>query len=275
MKKDLQLFQELVWQKGRELYRDMPWRRDTKPYYVLVSELMLQQTQVARVIPKFQAFIERFPDEYALAQASLADVLQLWQGLGYNRRARFLHEAARMIVDEYKGEFPSDEARLIKLPGVGKNTAGAVRAYSFNQPSVFIETNIRTVYFHHLFEDHESVSDKELYEIVAQTIDLEHSREWYWALMDYGSWLKAQGVKNISRSTHYIKQSPLKGSLRETRGAILRELAQAESVRTEEIRMRVGMDDRFERALAGLIRDRLVAEYDGRITVFQEDTGKV
>jgi A/G-specific adenine glycosylase len=93
--------------------------------------------------------------------------------------------------------------------------------------------------------------------------------------MDYGSWLKAQGVKNISRSIHYIKQSPLKGSLRETRGVILRELAQAESVRTEEIRMRVGMDDRFERALAGLIRDRLVARQGGRITLFQEDARKV
>ena len=268
-------FQELVWQKGRELYRDMPWRCDTRPYYVLVSELMLQQTQVARVIPKFETFIEYFPDEYALAQASLADVLRLWQGLGYNRRARFLHEAARMIVDEYKGEFPSDEARLIKLSGVGKNTAGAVRAYSFNQPSVFIETNVRTVYFHHFFQNQENISDKELYEMVARTMDVEHPREWYWALMDYGSWLKAQGISNVSRSTHYTKQSPLRGSLRETRGVILRQLVGSEAVLIEDLRTQIAMDDRFDTALAGLIRDKLLTQNDDQIALFQDIPRKV
>ncbi len=275
MKKDLQLFQELVWQKGRELYRDMPWRCDTRPYYVLVSELMLQQTQVARVIPKFQAFIERFPDEYALAQASLADVLRLWQGLGYNRRARFLHEAVRIIVNEYQGVFPSDEAGLISLPGVGKNTAGAVRAYSFNQPSIFIETNVRTVYFHHFFQNQENISDKELYGMVARTMDVEHPREWYWALMDYGSWLKAQGISNISRSTHYTKQSPLRGSLRETRGVILRQLVGSEAVLIEDLRTQIAMDDRFDTALAGLIRDKLLTQNDDQIALFQDIPRKV
>ena len=142
-------FRELVWQKGRELYRDMPWREDTRPYFVLVSELMLQQTQVSRVIPKFKEFIKHFPDERALASASLGDVLKQWQGLGYNRRAKYLHEAARMIVDEFGGEFPKDQKDMQRLPGVGKNTAGAIAAYSFNQPSVFVETNIRTVFIHH------------------------------------------------------------------------------------------------------------------------------
>ena len=268
-------FQELVWQKGRELYRDMPWRCDTRPYYVLVSELMLQQTQVARVIPKFETFIEYFPDEDALAQASLADVLRLWQGLGYNRRARFLHEAVRIIVNEYQGVFPSDEAGLISLPGVGKNTAGAVRAYSFNQPSIFIETNVRTVYFHHFFQNQENISDKELYEMVARTMDVEHPREWYWALMDYGSWLKAQGISNISRSTHYTKQSPLRGSLRETRGVILRQLVGSEAVLIEDLRTQIAMDDRFDTALAGLIRDKLLTQNDDQIALFQDIPRKV
>lgn len=268
-------FQELIWQKGRELYRDMPWRRDTRPYYVLVSELMLQQTQVARVIPKFEAFIRQFPDERSLADASLADVLRLWQGLGYNRRARFLQEAARMIVDEYEGEFPSDEAGLLTLPGVGKNTAGALLAYSFNYPSIFIETNIRTVYFHHFFEDQEAVSDKELHEVVARMVDHEHPREWYWALMDYGSWLKAQGVKNISRSRHYTKQSPLKGSLRETRGAILKELVHTGSFAIEDLKKHVAMDDRFDNALAGLIRDKLLAQQGSSIALLEDDARKV
>ena len=268
-------FQELVWQKGRELYRDMPWRCDTRPYYVLVSELMLQQTQVARVIPKFETFIEYCPDEDALAQASLADVLRLWQGLGYNRRARFLHEAVRIIVNEYQGVFPSDEAGLISLPGVGKNTAGAVRAYSFNQPSIFIETNVRTVYFHHFFQNQENISDKELYEMVARTMDVEHPREWYWALMDYGSWLKAQGISNVSRSTHYTKQSPLRGSLRETRGVILRQLVGSEAVLIEDLRTQIAMDDRFDTALAGLIRDKLLTQNDDQIALFQDIPRKV
>ena len=138
-------FQELIWEKGRELYRDMPWRDDTRPYYVLVSELMLQQTQVDRVIPKFDAFITRFPDEAALAAASLADVLTLWSGLGYNRRAKYLHDAAKMIMAEFSGIFPTTYDELVKLPGVGPNTAGAIMTYAYNQPVVFIETNVRTV----------------------------------------------------------------------------------------------------------------------------------
>ena len=140
-------------QRGEELYRTMPWREDTRPYYVLVSELMLQQTQVPRVVPKFEAFIAVFPDEKALAAATLADVLKLWQGLGYNRRAKFLHEAAKMIVQEFGGVFPKSEADIMRLPGVGKNTAGAIIAYAFNMPSIFVETNVRTVYIHHFFAD--------------------------------------------------------------------------------------------------------------------------
>ena len=142
-------FQRFLRQQGEELYRDMPWRQDTRPYYVLVSELMLQQTQVDRVIPKFLAFITQFPDEKVLAGALLADVLKQWQGLGYNRRAKFLYESAKAVV--VLGAFPDDEAGLLKLPGVGKNTAGAILAYAYNQPGLFIETNIRAVYIHHFF----------------------------------------------------------------------------------------------------------------------------
>jgi A/G-specific adenine glycosylase len=257
-------FQELVWQKSRELYREMPWREDTRPYYVLVSELMLQQTQVVRVVPKFQAFIERFPDAETLAGASLADTLKLWQGLGYNRRAKFLHEAAKMIVRDFGGKFPEDEAGLLKLPGVGKNTAGAILAYSYNQSSIFIETNIRTVYIHHFFADDFAVDDKEIIEKLAATLDHEHPREFYWALMDYGSWLKANGVRNNSSSKHYKKQSPLKGSLRETRGAIVRLLSGQDMTR-DELQKAVAMPDRFDRALEGLQSDGLIAETGSRL----------
>lgn len=254
----------LLKQKGDELYRSMPWRDDTRPYYVLVSELMLQQTQVTRVVPKFEAFIERFPDERSLAGASLAEVLKLWQGLGYNRRAKFLHEATKMIMNEYGGEFPEDEAGLLKLPGVGRNTAGAIRAYAFNQPSIFVETNIRTVYIHHFFHDRFEVDDKQIIEKLSETIDTENARSFYWAVMDYGAWLKANGVRNVANSKHYKKQPPLKGSLREARGEIIRQLTSGDKSH-EELQDSVAMSDRFIQALESLERDGLLATVGDRI----------
>jgi A/G-specific adenine glycosylase len=253
---------EIIHQKGRELYRDMPWRQDTRPYHVLVSELMLQQTQVERVIPKFHAFVHAFPDERALANASLADVLVLWQGLGYNRRAKFLHDAAKYIVA--LGSFPDDLAGLLELPGVGKNTAGAILAYSYNQPTLFVETNVRTVYFHHFFTDGETVDDKQVLDALAQTIDREHPREFYWALMDYGSWLKRQGVGRIQQSRHYKKQSPLKGSVREIRGQIIR-LLTIRDLDYDELRAQLPQDERFMPALDGLVRDGLVSRRDNGV----------
>lgn len=250
-------FKEIIWQKAHELYREMPWRQNTDPYFVLVSELMLQQTQVDRVIPKFEQFINRFPTVNDLAQASLAEVLQLWSGLGYNRRAKFLHEAAKMIAQDFNSEFPTTQKELISLPGVGKNTAGALLAYAFNQPSIFIETNVRTVYFYHFHGDSVEVSDAELQELVEQTIDHEHPREWYWALMDYGSYLKRNGAGQLTKSKHYKKQSPLKGSVREVRGLIVKELAKHDATDVE-LRQRLEADERYEKALAGLVADGLV-----------------
>ncbi len=257
-------FRYFLAQKGGELYRSMPWREDTRPYYVLVSELMLQQTRVSRVIPKFEAFITTFPDENTLAKASLADVLKLWQGLGYNRRAKFLHESAKMIVGELDGVFPSTAEGLQRLPGVGKNTAGAIMAYSFNQPVVYVETNIRTIYIHHFFDDQFDIDDKQIIELLEQTIDHEHPREFYWALMDYGSWLKTQGVKNTSSSKHYKKQAPLKGSIREVRGMIIKNLSEGNT--TEAVlRNNLPDDDRVNKALTSLIKEGLVSQQGSQI----------
>lgn len=251
-------FTRLLAQQGEELYRDMPWREDTRPYYVLVSELMLQQTQVDRVIPKFEAFIAAFPDERTLAQASLADVLRLWQGLGYNRRAKFLHEAARKVIEI--GGFPEDAAGLMVLPGVGKNTAGAIMAYAYNKPTLFIETNVRAVYIHHFFADADQIDDKEIQMLLEQTIDRTSPRTFYWSLMDYGSWLKKQGVKP-GRSLHYKKQAPLKGSVREVRGQIIAALSVSDVSQTH-LYERLNGDERFVPALDGLIRDGLVMRTD-------------
>lgn len=254
-------FTQLIRQKGEELYRDMPWRQDTQPYYVLVSELMLQQTQVSRVIPKFEAFICRFPDVNSLASATLADVLTMWQGLGYNRRAKFLHMAAKMIASDFDGHFPQSDSDLMKLPGVGKNTAGAIRAYVFNQPSIFIETNVRTVYIHHFLADTFDVTDTQIAELVEATIDRDDPRRFYQNIMDYGSWLKANGVRNISSSQHYKKQSPLEGSVRQVRGQIIRQLAQSD-MPERLLKEHLSADERFDTALQGLIADGLIEVKD-------------
>ncbi len=249
-------FKRLLTQQGEELYRDMPWRQDTRPYYVLVSELMLQQTQVDRVIPKFHAFITVFPDEKVLAAATLADVLKQWQGLGYNRRAKFLHGAAKELVR--RGGFPDDEEGLVALPGVGKNTAGAILAYAYNQPAIFIETNVRAVYIHHFFADSDEVDDKDIRELLEATIDHDNPHTFYWALMDYGSWLKKQGVRP-GRSRHYKKQSPLKGSVREVRGQIIAALASQDQTEPM-LRKNIAADERFQSALTGLLSDGLVTK---------------
>ncbi len=243
----------------------MPWRQDTRPYYVFVSELMLQQTQVDRVIPKFNSFIEQFPNEEILAEAPLADVLRAWQGLGYNRRAKFLHEVAKHV--HRLDKFPDTESELIKLPGVGKNTAGAIVVYSLNKPTLFIETNVRAVYIHHFFGDVDSVDDSSILEKMRETVPwmMERTeslpdfspRDFYWALMDYGSWLKKEGI-GPNRSRHYKKQAPLKGSVREVRGQIIRELSR-HSTTFEELQKTVINDHRFDTALSGLIKDGLVS----------------
>ena len=253
---------------GRQLYRDMPWRDNTDPYWVLVSELMLQQTQVDRVIPKFELFMQTFPDITVLAKAPLSEVLTVWSGLGYNRRAKYLYETARKVVNEFKGQLPNTYTELVSLPGIGPGTAGAILAYSFNEPVTFIETNVRTVYFHHFFDDQLSVSDSELKEIVGATVDTEHPRQWYWALMDYGSYLKKQGAGRNSKSRHYKKQTPLLGSLREVRGLIVKTLAIHDQTYTQ-LESIMPHDLRYALAIEALLREGMVTSTAGRLHLAQ------
>jgi A/G-specific adenine glycosylase len=219
-------FIKTVWSFYRQQGRhDLSWRKTNDPYKILVSEIMLQQTQVTRVLPKYKAFLKQFPTTKKLAEASLGEVLVAWQGLGYNRRAKFLKQAAEAVMGEHKGKWPKILPELRALPGIGSYTAGAVVNFAYNEPVPLIETNVRTVYIHHFFHDKEGVSDTELLPIIERTLDTKNPREWNWALMDYGSHLK-ETVGNLSkRSKHYTKQSTFKGSDRQIRGAILRELA--------------------------------------------------
>lgn len=252
-----QNFTETVWEyyqaNGRHA---LPWRLDTSPYSVMVSELMLQQTQVQRVIPKYELFIKTFPTIQALASAELGNVLKAWSGLGYNRRAKFLHQAAQVIAHDFDGRFPEDVHELMKLPGIGKNTAGAISAYAFNQPTVFVETNIRTVFIHHFFADSHAVPDNAVSELVAQTIDQEHPREWYWALMDYGAYLKQTVGNRNHQSKHYTKQSKFAGSNRQIRGQVIRLLS--EKPRTKQELSRLITDKRLSEILEHLTSEELI-----------------
>jgi A/G-specific adenine glycosylase len=204
---------------------DLPWRKTYDPYKILVSEVMLQQTQVERVIPHYEAFIKKFPTASRLAVAPLSTVLATWQGLGYNRRAKFLLGAARVIAR--KG-FPKKVEDIEALPGVGRYTARAVAAFAFNKPEVFVETNIRTVIFHHYGDlfIHGKVTDAELAPLIADLLKRSRMkpRDFYAAMMDYGAHLKRQGIRLNDKSKHYVKQGTFEGSTRQLRGAILREL---------------------------------------------------
>lgn len=218
-------FIDLVWKYYEESGRhDLPWRQTSDPYHIMVSELMLQQTQVERVIPKYEAFIQRWPTAHDLAQSKLAEVLSEWQGLGYNRRAKFLRECALVVVEQHAGQFPRTERELRELPGIGPYTAGAIMAFAYNEPVVFIDTNVRRVYLHHFFAHKEGVADAELVSIIERTVPAQQAREWYSALMDYGTYLKRTVGNPNRRSKHYIKQSKFEGSDRQIRGAILKEL---------------------------------------------------
>lgn len=256
-------FREIVWEYFRANERSMPWRENPDPYYVLVSELMLQQTQVPRVIPKFEAFIERFPTIASLAQASLADVLGMWSGLGYNRRAKFLYESAKRVVTEHDSRIPPTYGELIKLPGIGPNTAGAIMAYAYNKPVVFIETNIRTVFIHHFFHDQAAVSDEELREIADQVVAHENPRGWYWALMDYGTHLKQTIGGRNNQSKHYKKQSPLAGSMREMRGRIIKVLTTT-AMSEKSLQQAVGADERFALALRALALEGMIMRQNAK-----------
>ncbi len=222
----------------------------------MVSEIMLQQTQVERVIPLYAAFLAEFPTIEALAKAPLARVLTRWQGLGYNRRAKMLHDAAKAVVRDYKGRMPRTVSALDALPGVGHYTARAVAAFAFNEDVVLIETNVRTAVTHHFFLGEEKVSDKDILPILDRALPRGDARRWYAALMDYGAFLKRSGIRINARNASYTKQKTFKGSDREARGLILKALSLKPA--TQAVLRSLASPDRGEQLQAQLAK--LVAE---------------
>lgn len=224
---EVRRFRRVVYGYFAEHARDLPWRRRVSAYSTFVSEIMLQQTQVPRVTEKFREWMQHFPTWERLAASELADVLKIWSGLGYNRRAKFLHNAAHIVMQTYKGKLPRDPALLRTLPGVGPATAASIAAFGFNAPTVFIETNIRAVYIHHFYADQHDVADSELLPLITATLDARSPRRWYSALMDYGTHLKSLHSNPARRSRHHVRQSKFEGSARQLRGKVLRSVLQA------------------------------------------------
>lgn len=226
---DLGDFRALVLARGRELYRDLPWRRTRDPYAIWISEVMLQQTQTTRVDGRWQRWLERFPTVDALAAADAADVLDEWQGLGYNRRALSVLRAAQ-AVSAAGGMMPAETAALEALPGIGPATAAGIRAFAFDLPGVYLETNVRTVFLHELYPNAESVPDRELVPLVRDTCPPDASdpeddpRAWYYALLDYGAYLKRTVPNPSRRSRGHTRQSRFEGSHRQKRAELLRVL---------------------------------------------------
>ena len=233
--KEIRAFRKTIRTYYRKNPRRFPWRETTLPYCIVVSEIMLQQTQVDRVIPRYSQFIETFPDFMALSRASIQDVLSVWQGLGYNRRALALRATAVKVVNEYGGVLPSDPSLLQSLPGIGSYTARAIAAFAFNTPSVFIETNIRSVFIHFFFGDRTGIRDSDVLPLIEQTLDRDNPREWYYALMDYGAMLKKTNPNPSRRSAHHTRQSPFEGSNRQLRGNILKLLVRKPGLTGGEI----------------------------------------
>ncbi len=241
-------FQETILGQYRSSGRAFPWRETRDPYAILVSEMMLQQTQTQRVVPKYVSWLDEFPTAEALAGAPLSSVLERWVGLGYNRRAKYLHETCKIVVRDLDGAFPRDPGSLEALPGIGPYTARAVSTFAFNEPNVFIETNIRAVYLFFFFQGKAGVGDSEILAKVESTLYREDPRSWYYALMDYGAELKKKVVNPNRLSRHYAKQSKFEGSLRQARGAIVRSVGTRGSVSLAEIAAEEGIP--YERIVA-------------------------
>lgn len=247
-------FQDLIFTWWKTHRRDLPWRKTHDPYKILVSEIMLQQTQVSRGLPKYIEFIEKFPTVKSLAAASTGEVLRMWKGMGYNRRALYLQRTAQKVVDEYKGIFPNNEQQLTTLPGLGTYTARAVMVFAFKIDIAMVDTNIRQIITHFFFNDVPQ-TEKVIQEIADRLVPKGKSWEWHQALMDYGALeLKRNENRSVKKKT-----KPFKETNRYFRGRILdllREKSYTEPVLVEILCSKYGKDEQFYMGLM----EKLVVE---------------
>lgn len=277
MEKEIKQFRKAVWHYWKKEGRhELPWRKTHDPYKILVSEVMLQQTQVPRVIEKYTEFLSLFPTVHVLAHATLRDVLRVWSGLGYNRRGKYLHDAAKVIAKQYDGDIKAATAAE-KLPGMGPYTRAAVRVFAFNEPHTLLETNVRAAFIHHfestlcksdLHKKDTKISDKQLVPLMKKAAEDQDPREWHWALMDFGVHIKKLHKNPARRSATYTKQSTFKGSLREVRGILLKSLSHSTKIETDlylEVAKHAHIKKaRVQEALESLVRDGLIKKVKGK-----------
>jgi len=243
--------------------RNLPWREQINPYHVFITEVMLQQTQVPRVLIKFPEFISIFPTFESLADASMTEVLQVWQGMGYNRRGKYLKESAEIIMAKHKGEVPVNPDIVDEFPGIGYATARSIVTFIYNKPEIFIETNIRRVFIHHFFADSAEVADSEILPLIEKTINRKNPREWYYSLMDYGTFLSKTVPNPNRKSKHYTKQSKFEGSRRQIRGQVIKELLKGER-RGEVLAKELSFDkNTVYEVLENLKTEGMIAEKNG------------
>lgn len=255
----IQEFQSIIYEYYTTHKRPFPWRETHDPYQIMVSEFMLQQTQTDRVTPKYLRFIEKYPTVQDLAKADFKDILQMWSGLGYNRRALALKKSAEYIVDQFNGNIPTNERQLQMLPGVGPYTAAAICAFAFNKPTLLIETNIRTVFIYFFFQNATQVHDNDIVPLILKTMDATNPREWMYALMDYGVMLKKRFVNPGRKSKLYTHQTPFHGSPRELRGKILRLLIDYDRLSEKDIASNLCVDENDIRSVVDkLVKEKLI-----------------
>lgn len=264
----IQVFQEKIWEFYNKNKREFPWRKTTNPYQILISEVMLQQTQTSRVISKYEEFLKKFPTLESLANASNTEVLRVWSGLGYNRRGLYLKKTAEILTSHHtgsdieathgKGNDWLNPKFLKTLPGIGPNTADSIYVFTTNKPHVFIETNIRRVFIYEFFKNQKVVSDKEILKLVKKSLPAgRQAREWYYALMDYGAFLGKTKVNPNRKSKQYAKQSKFEGSFRQTRGKILKILLNENPITITSLQEKIA-SDHFRKALQALENEGFV-----------------
>jgi A/G-specific adenine glycosylase len=264
----IKLFQNIIYDYYERNRREFPFRKNLNPYRVLVSEIMLQQTQTSRVSEKYIEFLNKFPDFQALSESSLDDVLKIWQGLGYNRRAIALKKISEIVMKEHRGKLPDSVDILKSFPQIGHNTASSILAFAFNQPSIFIETNIRRIYIYFFFPGKDGIKDTQILPFVEQTMDRRDPREWYYALMDYGVMLKKAHPELNKRSAHYKKQKSFKGSNRQIRGKILKLLIKDKVLLKSEICSKLKLEaNKLDKILNQLMKEGFIKKEKKGITL--------
>lgn len=271
-------FNQILLDWHKDNYRDMPWRRTRDPYRILVSEIMLQQTQVDRVRTKYAEFLKAFPTVQALAKASLGEVLSAWSGLGYNRRAKYLHDCAKEVVRACGGKFPKNESELRKLPGIGPSTAAALMSFAFRGESPMIDTNIRRILVR-VFFGATIPSDKDLYAFATTLIIRGGGREWNYAMLDVGATLCT--ARNHSPKCPFMKlhgevrdfvykkpQTKFLDSRRSYRGKVLQLLAKERTISARALHKYIGKKiPEMDEILLDLKKEGLIVIKNGTIAL--------